>query len=523
MHIFFIIIYQIFLLGLLTDPVLAFSRVGPPHQDFPLLELSKDNKGGRNPIKLAGGKGEHLNLFFKIDETPDQLIDISLVGNHDNHLQASFYLVPGLLNIGGEQDIFELLVPLDQAASLRQDEVFRHNFTLIFIVLKISPHHAVGFKNISLRFQTKKNTFEQPLQLQVWNFSLPDDLPITILGNFWPRRDWFARYGIQSEKEFVQVIKAYLRLMRDYKINALGNFYPVPVQELIQGKSLHDFPSYIELLDNSLSLGYRFFRFPSLPGAEKIGTADNFFSQHAPAFYANLEKFARHRQVLGKAIVKVWDEPKENDYPRVAQAYGIIKKAAPGLLTETAGRAPEPMFKNLIDIWVMFNGYFDKVKLAQAVTQGQKVWLYANSLHPYFRPAISQRLIGWYVYYSGCSGYLLWSVNYWFADPWTNPPKRGREDYYRGGTFFYPHPITGMPLPTLRLEALRRGWEDYQYFSLLKQKMQEGKISRDDFAKIEKQAQDLVGDIKNHKPNASWQQVEYIRFKMGELLNLNSN
>jgi hypothetical protein len=147
---------------------------------------------------------------------------------------------------------------------------------------------------------------------------------------------------------------------------------------------------------------------------------------------------------------------------------------------------------------------------------GQDIWLYANILHGINKPAAYQRVVGWYLYSSGCSGYLFWSVNYWPHDPWTTRP--GPKDFYRRGTLLYPNPSNGQPLPSLRLEAIRRGFEDYQYLILLREAAQQGRVDQVAYGRIQEKVAAIAGSLKNNNPKVSWQELENLRIQMGSMI-----
>jgi hypothetical protein len=65
-------------------------------------------------------------------------------------------------------------------------------------------------------------------------------------------------------------------------------------------------------------------------------------------------------------------------------------------------------------------------------------------------------------------GYYFWAVNWWRKDPWTTISSK--EDSFKRGTLIYPSPLTGMPLPSLRLEAFRDGIEDMLMLKILDRK-----------------------------------------------------
>jgi hypothetical protein len=149
-----------------------------------------------------------------------------------------------------------------------------------------------------------------------------------------------------------------------------------------------------------------------------------------------------------------------------------------------------------------------------------KKWLYANRLHGIDHPPSHQRLIGWFLKQHRFDGYLLWSMNHWPLDPWTTLP--GEQDAYRRGTFLYPDPATGLPWPTLRLEAWRRGLEDFQYFTLLEEAHHQGRVEASSYQHLMARLEALTADVPTLKPRAAWAELEAVRLRMGQLLEAGS-
>ena len=495
---------------LFSQPSWSLSFGSNLSQRYPINRLTSQAGYPSNPIRVVGARGEHLLLLFEVLPVKAQDLGVSFLGDPGCRLGLQAYRLPVLPGGPGLEKLVDVLVPLGEAFPVGQES------NLVAVVLKIPRSQPPGSFHGKLVFREGEREVVQPLTLRVWRFTLPEDLPVTIMGSVYPFREWFARYGVRDEAAFTNTIAAYLKILRAYKLNAIGNFYPLPMAEIAQGRPVTDFPSYVHLLDEAMALGYRRFRPPTLTGANKIGEPDNGFERQASRYYSRMADFLRSRHLMDKALVKVWDEPKAADFPRVAQAYGLVKQASPELATESSGESPIPSLAKVVNVWAVFNIHFDRAKVAEAQRMGQEIWLYANMLHGINKPAACQRLVGWYLYSSGCSGYLLWSVNYWPLDPWTNPP--GPKDFYRRGTFLYPNPANGQPLPSLRLEAMRRGWEDYQYLTLLREAAQQGKVDPVAYGQIQAKVATIAGNLQNNNPKVSWQELENLRIQIGRML-----
>lgn len=82
---------------------------------------------------------------------------------------------------------------------------------------------------------------------------------------------------------------------------------------------------------------------------------------------------------------------------------------------------------------------------------------------------IAPRVLSWMQYDYGCEGNLYWCVNYSQADMWENAYEIGGA--VGEGNLTYPASKFGLnaPLSTLRLESIREGCEDYEYFWMIEQ------------------------------------------------------
>jgi hypothetical protein len=107
-------------------------------------------------------------------------------------------------------------------------------------------------------------------------------------------------------------------------------------------------------------------------------------------------------------------------------------------------------------------------------------------------------------------------VNYWPGNPWTTPS--GNQDFFRRGTFYYPHPQTGLPVPTTRLESLCRGFQDYQYLVLLDQACHRGLIPRDQHAAIQAKVHSITENLPGNSFPVSMDELEALRRRIGDLL-----
>lgn len=475
---------------------------------YPIYPVKFGRAGQNNPITIQSGKNEHHFLIFEVSEvTPDNLI-IDLVARDSAPIPEleTWQLLPVPTNLP-DRFFDDGLVPLNSQLTIPQNPFY------VAISLKIPATQPNGKSTYELIFRNGSQWVSQPLNLRVWRFCLSDDLPITNMGVFWPNKSWLSGYASDG---YEAIFDAYLKAMRQYKFNAV-NVFPLPADEVAAGSPITQYPNFLSRLNLVMEkLKYRYFRLPKLDGAKSVGLPGNQFQENAEKYYSALLDYLKQEGWASKALVKLWDEPNPEDYATVALTYRIVKTIAPEFRMECSGGIPSLDLANAIDAWALYGLNYDFEQLAPLRAGGKELWLYANKLHGPSRPPVCQRSIGLYVFAYDFSGYLLWGVNYWPQDVWSNPP--GDADSSRRGAFYYPDPRSGMPLPTLRLEALRRGWEDYQYLSLLAQSVAQGVVSQKTLTKTRNKLASLIGDIKKLSPPANWNDLEKFRLELGALL-----
>lgn len=166
-----------------------------------------------------------------------------------------------------------------------------------------------------------------------------------------------------------------------------------------------------------------------------------------------------------KAQLKLWDEPTMAEHVRVRAVYQFARSVLPEARLELS-EEPSELLLGAVNVWTPYMNAFDPIAAAQRQQQGEEVWLYANALHGVDCPGAPLRLIGWLLWRYRLDGYLLWSVNYADHDPWSTPSSAST-DWFKRGTFIYPHPADGSPVDSVRWEVLRDGLEDYACLELL--------------------------------------------------------
>lgn len=173
----------------------------------------------------------------------------------------------------------------------------------------------------------------------------------------------------------------------------------------------------------------------------------------------------------------VLDEPHGSEPAAYARIAALARRHLPGVPTIDAIDAhdvPEAL-RDASDIWVPQLGRFDEqvALLAERQRAGHEVWFY-TCLFPRGRymnrlmdlPLLKTRLLHWLNYRYSLTGFLHWGWNFWSPEPMkdTQPVINMNLTLLPSGDAFivYPDRARLSVFPSVRLEAMRAGIEDYE-------------------------------------------------------------
>lgn len=227
-------------------------------------------------------------------------------------------------------------------------------------------------------------------------------------------------------------------------------------------------------------------------------------------YLRGIEAHLREKKWLEKAYVYWFDEPDPKDYAFVMNGFAKLKKHAPGLrrmLTEQVENA-------LVDgpnLWVPLTPSLNVEGTEARRKAGDQFWWYVCCAPkaPYAtefidHPGTEMRVWLWQAWAERVTGVLIWETVYWTSDT-AYPDKADPQNPYRDamswvcdgklaagtknpwgngdGRLMYPPeaaadgrmtvPVLDGPVDTIRMEMLRDGLEDYEYFVILKRLLTE--------------------------------------------------
>lgn len=254
---------------------------------------------------------------------------------------------------------------------------------------------------------------------------------------------------------------------------------------------------------------------PQLAG---ISEDDPVYSTLLDKYLSGVEQHLKEKGWLKDAYVYWFDEPDPKDYEFVMNGFRKLKKYAPALrrmLTEQV----EPELVGGPNLWCPLTPHLNVEGTEAQRKVGDEFWWYVccGPKAPYVtlfidHPGAEMRLWLWQTWQERVTGILIWDTVYWHCQcaypdslqnpyedsmGWSNNAEKGeRKPWGNGdGRFMYPPrsvftedgPNTDDPVPTMRLEMLRDGLEDYEYFVILKKllKKKGTKLSSRKLAKYE--------------------------------------
>lgn len=328
---------------------------------------------------------------------------------------------------------------------------------------------------------------------------------------------WFSTTNIAGSagtplwsEEFWGVLRQWMEAMAMHRANVI--FTPLP--ELLQlsrdtqGRLCIDFSRFdrwVELCIEAGAIGYIEGSHLAYGGWGHPFYLQSFIIAHADGGVEDTKGIqvddARARAFLGELLPQLathltargWfdryyqhlaDEPIAESAAYYHILSGLVREFAPGMRRLDAVMADESLV-GAVDIWCPKS---NEVEDHQAFWQarqhaGDEIWHYTcNSPggaypHNYLNtPLLGTRVLHWYNYVAGLSGYLHWGLNHWHVFGNTPPApyadtesisQQGKRHLPAGDSHLvYPGP-GGRPLDSIRHEMVREGIQDYELLKVL--------------------------------------------------------
>jgi hypothetical protein len=385
-------------------------------------------------------------------------------------------------------------------------------------------------------------TAEVPLQLRVWDFTLPERNHLETAYGL-TVGDVFRYHQLKSDADKRKVLDMYFRSFAEHRISP---YDPTPLDPIRVDfrpdadppRADVDFTHFDKAMAEAIRR-YHFtgFRLPvrGMGGGSfhrryqpKIGHYGEGSPQYQAVFSDYVSKLQRHLRDKGwldMAYVYWFDEPAPRDYQFVADGMARLKRYAPDLRRMLTEEPADNVLNGLVDIWCPVSFNYNQKEADRRRADGDKFWWYVctGPKAPYCtlfidHPATELRVWHWQTWQRNILGTLVWRANYWtssaaFPDKPQNPYEdpmgyvsgystpRGVKRYWGNGDgrFIYPPlaaaepgksgpaPVIAPPVSSIRWEMIREGVEDYEYLYLLRERINKNRdrLTQEEVARYE--------------------------------------
>ena len=235
------------------------------------------------------------------------------------------------------------------------------------------------------------------------------------------------------------------------------------------------------------------------------------FVQGSPEYESLMSRYLKQvgenlkkNNLLDQAYVYWFDEPSDKDYPFVRETNERLKRHMPGIHTFITENTTGNDISDVTDISCTVWHRLNHEKIARMREQGLECWSYlcTEPKSPYLtefidHDAINLRMWSWGSYAHHLNGILIWTTTQWnsteaspvncLQNPWNEAMTwftgygtiLGQQMPWGNGDglLFYPENrevgkdnrtfMGEIIVPSLRLELMRDGIEDYEYFCIL--------------------------------------------------------
>ena len=373
------------------------------------------------------------------------------------------------------------LIPLKSGSKISGTDVCRPLWITVYAPAMTKAGEYSGTISVSADGMKKVTA---NIRCRVWDFDLP--VASHLKTHSWDQIEYLADF-YNLEELPVEWYQKFCELLLKNRFNP-GSAGVNYVSETPDSKGNYDFSRVEKVLKYCIDRGLE--RFSIVQMRKGLYTPEE--AEQVYKFVEAYAKFLKEKGWLDKALVELWDEPTDLEYPYIKERAERLKKIDKDLRLQLfAEGGPYDFFdrntdkyglNDLVDIWAPVN----IIESPETQAKGGEIWTYfctlARESAPNFFidcPAIYQRSIAWYCWMYGVDGFEHWSSNYFWRNTlkgkpmdqkWPNVPWDSRTYYYFNGEgqLVYPGP-DGIPYSSIRLENFRDGMDDYEYLFRLRE------------------------------------------------------
>jgi len=353
-----------------------------------------------------------------------------------------------------------------------------------------------------------------PLRVTVWDFALPDESHVIAIYDLRRGRGW----DFPDDENR----RAWCRMMAEHRtspgiLGAKVKFEYKDGRASLDTEEFDKWASYCldELKINALYTPWQFYCFGWGHPPRRFLGFEPFTPEYKKAYQACLRAFWDHLKRKGwdkKFILYISDEPHYRDDGIIEQMQKLcdmIHEAVPEAKIYSSTWRHVPEWNGYLDIWgVGAYGCFPVEEMEARLKAGEELWFTTDGQMCTDTPYCAiERLYPYYCWKYGAGAYEFWGVSWWTYDPFKfgwhsfirSSPKPGEFRWVRypngDGFLTYPGWLVGAegPLSSVRFEQAREGVEDYEYFYLLKQRIEAAKKKGKDTASAEAALEKVKG------------------------------
>lgn len=369
----------------------------------------------------------------------------------------------------------------------------------IWITVYASENTPAGQYNGQIIVESKNaRLLKVPVSVTVWDFALPVTPRLKTAFTFSECivEQWYmSQLPEDARKEwYLFILKHKLNPQTLYPSNEAywsyrNIFKPltlIPFEEgIIPRKKDMEFCVEHGLNLFNVGVGY-----PELARQEKLFDFNKKLEEHLKSYAAYLAE----KGWSDKGFLYAFDEiftRDEEDLRRVRDFLAKLKVLAPDFkraATLSIDKEKIDKMAGYLDIYIPLSAHYNEELFAGIKQQGAEAWWYVCNVptapwptfSPIESPALDARILFWMNWKYQIPGVLYHNLNGWGRNicsggknRWPMVPWITQEipEYNGDGYLIYPGEKMDSPLSSIRLENVRDGIEDYDYFSILKDKI----------------------------------------------------